>query len=279
MPSWPNVSMRTRVYELIAVGFTIVQASLVFFTPVGQTPPLAEYIGISVLLLSLSMVLWVVVRLHGWLETQSWIGILLIGAAALRAWALLPLTYLMPEPPQMLLPRTQLIVLAGAYAVAAAGFTGTALLVTQRRDALRPAGLAVFGAVIVGALFYLASFGPLPGMPTVLTARDKLAMFMLAGDLLLLAISSFVMLKALDRPGGTMARPWLWISVGMLILAMGDSVQPLLAIRDAAEFSALLWGLGYAMVGAGASIIVDVVDAQGPDVAPGGVPAIDRRTS
>lgn len=107
--------------------------------------------------------------------------------------------------------------------------------------------------------FAFAAFGPLPSLPTVLTSTDGFTIVLLAGDLVLLGLAAYCTLVGLTVLDGDLARPWLWASAGILVYAMGDTVFPLLQGRDGTDFAGLLWCYGLALIGIGATVMLDVL--------------------
>lgn len=257
---WPSTSLRTRIFESIAVALVVAQSSIAIFLADGETAALGKALGIMVMLVSLAMILWAVMHLRGELAPNRWAGILIIAGATARAVGLLPLSYGPSVRTDGLLTSGQSLVVAVSYVLLVAGFLWIALSYRGRIKGISPLVFSSAAALTVGTMFAVGAFAPLPAMPTVLTARDIFAALLLAGDVTLLGLASFVAVANLQLAGGVMSRPWLWIAVGELVIAMGDAVHPLLAANDAVIFTPILWGLGYVLGAVGASLMIDTLD-------------------
>ena len=275
---WPKSGIRTRVFGVLSVGLVVAESGLVVMHPWGAASlDAANYAGLFVTVIAIAMAVWSAFAYSD--KRIIALSMLMAAGISLRAFGLLKFTYRVPAIPPLTPDPVTRWVLYAAYACLFGGLLGSAFGLGSRVHAQRPALLALGATLLLGAVFGAAAYAPLPALATVLTARDEFAIALLVGDLLLLGLASFVMFALLEVPGGALSRAWVWLFVGLMLAAAGDSVFPLLEPVDTTMYTSLLWGGAYALVGIGASLSVDIMRwhaSRGETVNRYGVEVIER---
>lgn len=274
MDDWPKTSLRTRVYGVGAVGGIVVSAvALIVAQSSSGTGYAASYVIRAVVAcLVVGMIFWTASRPV--LPLRDRVPWMLLGLGVL-ARAIAYVSLVVPDVgwSRALESGAPWFQLAGLV-VTGAGLA--VACVRMARGGRWPiwALTAAVTALTAGGALVAASAAPLPSVRAALTDADVYAIGLVMGDTALLALSAFCTLMGLRMAGGSIARPWLWVSAGLLMSAMADAVFPLLAPSDAADFAGLLWGYGFALTGIGATVMLDVLrPAAAPHAAPAGADA------
>lgn len=258
MAGSPVRSGMTRVAKLSAFGFVIVQGVLASYYGINPVFSKASaFVSLLSVVVALSIVVWASLSIHGPLVPPRRFAFIGAVGATLRLVALPPAG--LPFAWQGAGIPVAHAILAAGYVLLLVAFTGAVRDTAKRVSIWFPHMLSVGCGFAMWLLIVLAAFGPLPGVPTVLSSRDVLALWLLSADMLLTALTATVALGSLRFHDGVVSMPWLWVVYGLAVTAMGDSVQPLLKLEESAMFTGLLWGLGYLLVAVGFSMLRDSV--------------------
>ncbi len=256
----PKASVRTRVTLLVSISLILMQGVLVSaFEMTDTLRQVSLALTVVSLAVALAMMLWACTQVRGALAPKRNSAIIAIAGATIRAAALAPLILQDARLTGGLLSSSAMTWLTIGYALLFAGFIMMVADTAHESPILLPAAISIGCAIAVFGAFCFATFGPVPGMPTEFTPRDRLALGLLTADVSLAALATTIALASLSRQKGVLTRPWLWVATGVVLAAMGDSVQPLLSLEDTALYTGLLWVFGYALIAYGASFLIDVI--------------------
>lgn len=218
----------------------------------------SSVLSVGSVLISLVFVLLASFRIHGSLVPSRRYAFIGVGGAGLRLIALPPvdLPWVASSTAPTAVGQTLLVL---AYVLLVTAVAGLVRHTAKRVSIWLPHMLTLGCGLAMWLLIALAAFGPLPAVHTVMTDRDVFAMWLVAADVLLTALVATVSLGSLRFNNGAVSLPWMWIAYGMAVAAMGDSVQPLLKVDEAAMFTGLFWGLAYLLTAIGFSSLRDSV--------------------
>jgi hypothetical protein len=254
---WPPSSIRTKAFAVIGVGAVLLQGTITAFNLLGPSSRMAaDSLGVLVVISAVLVSLWCASKNRE--RRALLLSALLSVGITLRAVGLLKFSYFTPSIPAEVPGMGARVVLAASYLALGGGLAASAIELSRRVRAQSAAVLSVGAGVLVASFLGFAAFGPVPGPFAVYTARDQFAAALLSADVVLFALSAFVTLSLLHIGGGTMSRAWLWITVGLLLAAMGDTALPMLEPADAPHYVSLMWGCGYALAAVGALLALDI---------------------
>lgn len=255
---WPKSGWLTKSAAVIMVGLIVAEGILVVAPPFGAaSSTYARWLGLGSVATFGIFSLVAVARNRD--RQVSLVAVMLGVGSALRIAGLFPLTYLPQAIPVTTPPLWAKVCLAIGYVflIGALGL-GAAASTRALKRRTEPTLIAMGASLLLGGALWFAAFGPLPSVATVLTERDDFALWLLAFDTCAVGLSFYTTLGLLRRPGGTYARAWVWVSIGVVFSMMADVVMPVLEPADAPVYASVLYGLSLALIVVGCLLWMDV---------------------